>query len=83
MTNLKVELETKKKELDTLVERNQDLLDPEVYKKSCELDKLVVKVMRGWERDVVLSKKAGILVLVPMGDSNFTETGLVTLAGFI
>jgi len=51
MADLKVELENKKKELDTLVEKKQDLLDPEVYIKSCELDKLVVKVMRGWKRD--------------------------------
>jgi len=47
MGDLKDELENKKKELDTLVEKKQDLLDMEVYTKSCELDKLVVKVMRG------------------------------------
>lgn len=46
MVDLKVELENKKKELDILVEKKQDLLDLEVYMKSCELDKLVVKVMR-------------------------------------
>lgn len=48
MGELKVELENKKKELDTLVQIKQDLLDMEVYKKSCELDELVVKAMRGF-----------------------------------
>lgn len=43
-----MELEIKKKELKSLVEKKQNLLDKEVYKKSCELDKLVVKVMRGY-----------------------------------
>ena len=47
MVDLRVELENKKKELNTLVEKKQDLLDLEVYMKSCELDKLVVNIMRG------------------------------------
>ncbi|MEW6624266.1 MAG: Spo0E family sporulation regulatory protein-aspartic acid phosphatase [Bacillota bacterium] len=39
------ELEIKMKELANLVEIKQNLLDKEVYKISCELDKLVVKIM--------------------------------------
>jgi len=41
-------MEIKKKELSLLVEKKQNLLDEEVYKKSCELDELVVQVMRGY-----------------------------------
>ncbi len=48
MGDLKDELENKKRELDNLVEKKQDLLDMEVYNMSCELDELVVKVMRGF-----------------------------------
>jgi len=48
LQDLKVELEIKKKELNLLVEEKKSLLDEEVYKKSCELDMLVVQAMRGY-----------------------------------
>ncbi len=46
VVRLESEIETKKKELDLLVKRKKNLLDKEVYKKSCELDKLVVQAMK-------------------------------------
>lgn len=48
MQNLTVQVEIKKKELRALVEEKQSLSDKEVYEKSCELDRLVVQVMRGY-----------------------------------
>jgi len=42
------QVEIKKKELILLVEEKQNLLDEEVYKKSCELDELVVHIVRGY-----------------------------------
>ncbi len=46
MTELQKTIERKKQELARLVKKKRSLQDNEVYKKSCELDRLVVKAMQ-------------------------------------
>lgn len=43
---LSVEINKKKKELEHLVAKKKSIQDEEVYRKSVELDDLIVKVMR-------------------------------------
>lgn len=44
--DLNREISKKKKELETLVAKKKDIQDEEVYRKSVELDNLIVEVMR-------------------------------------